>query len=111
MPTYQMTMVMRKMAHPALVQAVKKASEEIYKQGGYIRKMQSLGTRTLPNLKLTKGTTHREGTYLLVDFDVRASDLDKIGDEFRRDKDIIQQFVLSKTEEEFNWSRPWGETR
>jgi len=101
MPTYEMTIIMRKMAHPNLVSAVKRAADEIYINGGYIRKMQSLGTRTLPNLKVAKGSKHQEGTYLLMDIDVRAGDLVKLNDEYRRDKDIIQQFFLSKTDEEF----------
>jgi len=101
MPTYEMTLIMKKMAHPSLVAAVKRASEEIYINGGYIRKMQSLGTRTLPNMKVSKGAKHQEGTYLLMDIDVRTSDLTKINDEYRRDKDIIQQYFLSKTDEDF----------
>ena len=38
MPTYEMTVVMRKLAKPALVSAVKRVAEEIYVGGGYIRK-------------------------------------------------------------------------
>ena len=97
-----MTLIMRKMAQPSLVQAVKKVAEEIYSQGGYIRNMKSLGTRTLPNIKYAKGLKHTEGTYLLLDVDVRTSDLDKLGDEYRRDGDIIHQRFFSKVEEEFN---------
>ena len=96
-----MTVIMKKMAHPNLVSAVKRVAEEIYINGGYIRNLQSLGTRTLPNIKHAKGTNHNEGTYVLMDIDVRAADLNKINDEYRRDKDIIQQFVLSKTDESF----------
>ena len=37
MPTYEVAFIMRKMAHPATVQALKRAAGEIYSSGGYIR--------------------------------------------------------------------------
>ena len=101
MPTYEMTVIMRKMSHPSLVSAVKKVAEEIYTSGGYIRKIQSLGTRPLPNVKYSKEQKHTEGTYMLMDIDVRTQDLSKIIDEYNRDKDIIQQFFMARTEETF----------
>ena len=66
MPTYEMTVIMRKLAKPALVSAVKRVAEEIYVGGGYIRKIESLGTRQLPNIKLSKKLRHTEGTYMLM---------------------------------------------
>merc|ERR1719322_419234 len=62
MPTYEMTVLMRKTSHPSLVSAVKKVA---------------------------------------VDIDMRPQDLSKIIDEYNRDKDIIQQFFLSRNEETF----------
>ena len=100
MPTYEMTMVMRKLSHPALVSAVKRAAEEIYSSGGYIRKIESLGTRALPNKKRSKDLEHTEGTYMLMDIDVRTNDIPKIIDEYNRDKDIIQQFFKAKDKDE-----------
>jgi len=98
MPTYEMTVIMRKLAQPALVSAVKRAADEVYLGGGYIRSIQSLGSRTLPNKKYSKGLKHTEGTYMLMNIDVKIQDLPRIIDEYNRDKDIIQQFFLSKTD-------------
>jgi len=97
MPTYEMTVIMRKMAQPSLVSAVKRVADEVYVGGGYIRNIQSLGTKPLPNKKYSKGLKHTEGTYMLMDIDVKIQDLPRIIDEYNRDKDIIQQFFLSKT--------------
>ena len=93
-----MTVIMRKLAQPALVSAVKRAADEVYLGGGYIRSIQSLGSRTLPNKKYSKGLKHTEGTYMLMNIDVKIQDLPRIIDEYNRDKDIIQQFFLSKTD-------------
>ena len=96
MPNYQMTVIVRKLAQPATVAAVRRVAEEVYTSGGYIRKIQSLGTRKLPNIKNSKGMMHTEGTYMLLDIDVKANDLSKMNDEYIRDKDIIQQFFIAK---------------
>ena len=37
MPSYEVAFIMRKMAHPATVQALKRAAGEVYTSGGYIR--------------------------------------------------------------------------
>jgi len=101
MPSYEMTVILKKMAHPHTVSALKRVAEEIYISGGYIRKMQSLGTRTLPNIKIVKGVRHSEGTYVHMDFDVKTTDIPKLKDEYRRDREIIQHWFMSKTDETF----------
>jgi len=87
---------MRKMAKPALVSALKRAAGEVYGSGGYVRRMQSLGERELPNRKIKKGVTHTTGTYFIMDVDAKVKDLINIEDEYNRDKDIIQHYVLSR---------------
>ena len=37
MPTYEVALILRKMAHPATVTALKKVAGEVYTSGGYIR--------------------------------------------------------------------------
>jgi len=96
MPSYELTMILRKMSHPSTVSAIKAAAQEIYSSGGFIRKMESMGERQLPNKKKVKGIKHSEGTYFLMDVDVMVSSLPKIEDELNRNKDIIQQQFLAK---------------
>merc|ERR1712059_131657 len=73
--------------------------------GGYIRRMQSLDERELPNKKKSKGQKHTEGTYFIMDVDVRVSDLPKMEDEYNRDKDIIQHLVFKKNEKPFTCAK------
>ena len=46
MPAYEISLIMRKMAHPATVGALKKVAGEIYKSGGYIRYVHLKGVKT-----------------------------------------------------------------
>ena len=88
MPTYEVALILRKMAHTATVQALKRTAGEIYSSGGYIRyekfylimkpyaspsrRMQSLGERELPNIKHKgAGNKYSEGLYFLMDMDIR----------------------------------------
>lgn len=100
MPTYEVTFLMRKMAHPHLVDALKRTAGHIYSNNGYIRKMESLGEKELPNKKRSKGLTHTHATYFAMDIDLKVSVMEKLLDEYRRDKDIIQHTFLSKNVEE-----------
>lgn len=96
MPTYEITFLMRKMAQPLLVDALKRTAGHIYNNNGFIRKMESLGERELPNKKSSKGLNHTHATYFTMDIDLKISVMEKLFDEYRRDQDIIQHYYLSK---------------
>ncbi|KAF0298609.1 putative 28S ribosomal protein S6, mitochondrial [Amphibalanus amphitrite] len=49
------------MIRPALVQTVKRTAELVMDRGGYIRKVESLGTRALPSRMAAHGLRHSEG--------------------------------------------------
>jgi len=96
MPGYELTLIMRKMARPQLVDSLKRVSQHIYDNGGYIRKIESLGERRLPNIKKIKGETHSEGTYVQLNLDLTTASIPIIRDEYSRDKDIVQKFLLAR---------------
>jgi len=100
MPTYELTLIMRKMTRPLLVESLKRAGQHIYDSGGFIRKVESLGERRLPNIKHSKGMRHTEGTYFLMECDLKTKSITGIKDEFLRDKDIVQQSILAVTDEQ-----------
>ena len=96
MPTYEVSLIMKKMARPQLVDALKRAATHIYTSGGYIRRMESLGHRELPNKKKKNMEWHSEGTYFIMEADLTVKSIDKIKDEYGRDEAIIQKTIMSK---------------
>jgi ribosomal protein S6 len=100
MPTYELSLIVRKMARPLLVDALKRAGGYVYNNEGYIRKVESLGDRRLPNIKFVNGEKHTEGSYVLMECDLKAGNVETILDNLSRDKDIIQKAVFSKEEEQ-----------
>merc|ERR1711872_193878 len=68
---------------------------QIYTNGGYIRKVESLGDRRLPNTKKAGGERVTEGTYFCMECDLQTATIAPIADEFGRDKDIIQKYLVA----------------
>ena len=72
MPTYELALIMRHaLARPQLVDAVKRSATEIIDRGGYIRQLDYLGDRALPQRGAqgkSKGQTR--GHYFLLTTDI-----------------------------------------
>ena len=72
MPTYEMSLVMRHaLARPQLVEAVKTSALEVMDRGGYIRQLQYLGDRALPQKgERGKGKGQTRGHYFMLTVDI-----------------------------------------
>ena len=72
MPSYELALIMKHaLAKPQLVEAVKRTGAEVINRGGYIRQLQYLGDRALPQKGATgkiKGQTR--GHYFMLKVDV-----------------------------------------
>ena len=75
MPTYELSLIMRHaLARPQLVEAVKRSAIEVMDRG-YIRKLQYLGDRALPqkgSQGKSKGQTRGHYFMLTVDIPVKG---------------------------------------
>jgi len=78
------------MIKPSLVQTVKRTAELVMDKGGYIRKVEHLGTRTLPSKLRAHGARHAEGSYFRVEFDLPPARVADIQDFARRDVDVVR---------------------
>ncbi|XP_063695838.1 small ribosomal subunit protein bS6m [Culicoides brevitarsis] len=100
MPTYELVLIMRQMARPDLVSALKRTSKQIFDHGGFLRKLENFGTKQLP-FKMSKNEqTHRVGIHYLMEFDVPPTQIDSLHEEFKRDVDIIRKHIVRKAEPE-----------
>jgi len=86
-------------ARPQVVETLKRTGQNIFNNEGYIRQIQSLGERRLPNIKHAKGEKHTEGAYVLFECDLKTDKIDKLKDEMARDKSIIQTYFLALQDE------------
>jgi len=91
MPTYELSLIYRSAAKPILKSYIKRTAEAVFKEDGIIRKIENLGTRKLPVKIIKDGRGHREGSYILMQFDIRATSLGTLAELNTRDIDIIRQ--------------------
>lgn len=85
---------------PEVVSTLKRTSQIIFDKGGFIRKLENLGTKNLPYKISTHGMPHRIGSYFLITLDVPPTAIEDLDDEYARDVDIVKKTWVKKVEPE-----------
>nr|CAG4638849.1 EOG090X0IQO [Cyclestheria hislopi] len=94
MPSYELSMILRKLSRPALVSTLKRTGEMILDQGGILRQFINLGTKPLPYKMSAHNLVHREGTYFVMKFDSSPNSIEELSDALLRDVDIIRPVII-----------------
>merc|ERR1712212_1199547 len=94
MPLYEMSVIVKNLPKGALVQTVKRVAESILDQGGYVRQIQSLGTRNLPYKMKSHGRVHNKGSYFLLHFDASPTSISDLRDSCMRDVDLVRPVIF-----------------
>merc|ERR1712198_189553 len=98
MPHYEMSLLLKSMSRAGLTSTVKRISESILDQGGYIRKIESLGTRDLPYRMSCHGYIQNKGSYWVLRFDSPSDSIAELKDNCLRDIDVIRPFIFKVQE-------------
>ncbi|XP_035779557.1 probable 28S ribosomal protein S6, mitochondrial [Anopheles albimanus] len=93
MPTYELSLILRQMGRPELVATLKRTATAIFDKGGFIRKLDNLGTKALPFKTSAHGIVHRNGSYFVLKFDTPPSAIDDLDEEYGRDVDIVRKRI------------------
>lgn len=67
-------------------------------KGGIIRKLENLGTRSLPHKISEHGQVNRTGNYFIVQFDLPTHMIREVAEEYGRDIDIVRRQIFSLEE-------------
>ncbi len=95
MPTYEFSLILKHaMKRPELVAAVKRTGEEILASGGYIRNIEFLGHRNLPQKKHSGGEVHTKGSYFVMCVDLKTQQVSAIMDFAKRDAQVLQHDLI-----------------
>ena len=102
MPTYEISLVVKQaLKRPEMVQAVKRMGESVINNGGYIRNLEFLGHRNLPQRQRANNEWHTKGSYFIMKIDLPIAGIDVISDIAKRDQNVIRHnFVSVKPLEE-----------
>lgn len=102
MPTYELSLVVKHaLKRPELVSAVKRTGQDILRNGGFIRTLEFLGHRDLPQRQRANEEWHTKGSYFLLKVDLATEKVNVIEDICKRDGDVIRyDFLGLKPDEE-----------
>ncbi len=73
---------------------MKRTTEAIFEKGGFIRKLENLGTRELPFKISEHGLVHKIGSSFVIKFDVKPQAIDDLREELGRDVDVVRRHVF-----------------
>nr|XP_045605079.1 probable 28S ribosomal protein S6, mitochondrial isoform X1 [Procambarus clarkii] len=93
MSLYELSVIMRNMSKARLVEAIKRVAESVINEGGYVSKIESLGTKDLPYKMSAHGQVHTKGNYILIKFAAPPTTIGDITDNCNRDVDLVRNFL------------------
>jgi ribosomal protein S6 len=98
MPTYDLSLVIKAaLKRPQIVAAVKRMGDHIYNTGGYIRSLEFVGERDLPQRQRANDEWHNRGNFFVLRVDLATKDIGMVSDEAMRDSDVIRNDIVSIT--------------
>ncbi|XP_066156772.1 small ribosomal subunit protein bS6m [Euwallacea fornicatus] len=100
MITYELMLLLRVMPKPECKQVLRRIADHIFHEGGFIRKLDNMGTRDMPHKISSHGVVYTQASYFLYEFNVPPSSVDNLLDEYRRDVDVIRPNIFKKKESE-----------
>lgn len=90
MPRYEVSLIMKILERPAMVETLKGLVGHVIKEGNVVRKIQSMGTRGLPVLMKAHGEKHTVGTYVLLDVECPDNSVVPLKKFFISDKSVLR---------------------
>lgn len=98
MPTYEVALMLRAMPKPELKDTLKRICHAVFDRGGIIRNLDNMGFRPTPFKTTAHGLVHREANYFVMKIDTATKTVWDLKEEYRRDVDVIRQYVFKSQE-------------
>ncbi|KAL1518023.1 hypothetical protein ABEB36_001709 [Hypothenemus hampei] len=99
MITYELMVLLRIMPKPETKQVLRRIADQIFEKGGFIRKLENLGTQEMPYKAKAHDAIHKQASYFLYEFHAPPSSIFPLLDEYIRDVDIVRRRIFKKNEE------------
>ena len=101
MPTYDLSLVVKHaIKRPEIISAVKRIGENIIENGGYIRNLEFVGNRALPQKAVANSESHIRGNFFVLRIDLPVSQIPKLNDLAKRNSHIIKNDLVSVSKRE-----------
>ncbi|XP_050542432.1 probable 28S ribosomal protein S6, mitochondrial [Daktulosphaira vitifoliae] len=98
MPTYELCLLFKVLPRTELASCLKRTASKIFETGGFIRRIDNLGTSKTPWKMSSHDSINKEASYFIVEFDAPNSALKSFNNYLSRDIDIIKRTIFRVTE-------------
>jgi len=99
MPSYELFLITKRLSKKDLVSCLKRTGELVLNSNGILRKIENMGTRSLP-FRFTTGIpgnkNYTSGNFFLYHCDVPPQTIYKIADSIKMDTDIMRVYFDEK---------------
>lgn len=95
MPRFEISVILRILKRQDAVATLKSLLQPVLENENVVRKIQCLGSRGLPTLKVCSAEKHTEGTYFVLDVECPDNTISRIKDNFTLHRDVISAFPVS----------------
>ncbi|XP_050422166.1 probable 28S ribosomal protein S6, mitochondrial [Adelges cooleyi] len=94
MPSYELCMLFKALPRTEIVGCLKRTASKIFEAGGFIRRIDNLGTADTPWRISSHEAIHKEANYFILEFDVPTQALKPLNNYLTRDIDIIKRTIF-----------------
>lgn len=84
---------------PEIAQCLKRTAGKIFETGGFIRRIDNLGTMETPWKVNSHDAIHKQASYFIVEFDAPTSALQSFNNYLSRDIDVIKRTIFRVPED------------
>lgn len=96
MITYELMLLLRVMPKPQTKEVLRRVSDHIFQRGGFIRKLDNLGTCATPYKISSHDAVHHQASYFVFEFNAPPLCIDQLLDEYGRDVDVMRKRIFKK---------------
>ncbi|XP_060067777.1 small ribosomal subunit protein bS6m-like [Ylistrum balloti] len=100
MPRYELALILKNLPKEGLANALKRSCQVVWEQEGVVRKIENLGTKSLPYKMKAHGSGNTTGSYFVMNFDASTDGKEEIQKKLHRDAEIIRPTIFNVTEDE-----------
>ncbi|VVC25019.1 Hypothetical protein CINCED_3A012204 [Cinara cedri] len=98
MPSYEICLLFKALPKLQLKECLKRTANQIFESGGFIRRIDNLGTQSTPWKINSHDAIYKQASYFIVEFDVPSSALVSFNNYLSRDIDVIKRTIIKVPE-------------
>ncbi|TRY71794.1 hypothetical protein TCAL_01053 [Tigriopus californicus] len=94
MPGFELNLIVKTLAQPALKDCLKSLTTHILDRGGIVRQIEFLGHRQCPKKLFSNGDLFSHANYFILNCDIQEKFVFELADEFARNQNVLRKSFI-----------------